>query len=155
GGLVGLRRDDLHLERCQATLTEKGARSRIVYFPTETAEAIRRWLQVAPPADTVFCAMGPFREGEPLQTTGLNSILRKLKARAGVTGPVNPHAFRHRFAIKWLMAGGDVFSLSRILGHSSLQVTRIYTESITREQLADIYSSISRQMHLGEEGKSD
>ena len=37
-----------------------------------------------------------------------------------------PHALRHTFATEYLRAGGDLESLRRIMGHSSLVTTQIY-----------------------------
>lgn len=36
------------------------------------------------------------------------------------------HLFRHTFAKQWILAGGDMFRLQKILGHSDLTVTKEY-----------------------------
>ncbi|WP_278277829.1 tyrosine-type recombinase/integrase [Anaerovirgula multivorans] len=40
---------------------------------------------------------------------------------------LKPHLLRHTFATKYLISGGDAFSLQMILGHTSLEMTRMYS----------------------------
>lgn len=49
---------------------------------------------------------------------------------------VHPHSFRHLFAKDFLANGGDIATLADILGHSSLETTRIYTQMSLAEQRA-------------------
>lgn len=57
-----------------------------------------------------------------------NIVHGALKA-SGLTGrKLGPHLLRHTLGRQFIMAGGDLVSLQRILGHSSIQTTRIYAE---------------------------
>jgi len=53
-------------------------------------------------------------------------MLRRLKGRVGVTGRLSPRSLRHTFARSYLVNGGDVFSLQRILGHTTLDMVKRY-----------------------------
>lgn len=46
----------------------------------------------------------------------------------------NPHKLRHSFAVNWLKCGGDIVTLSRILGHSDLKTTMIYLQIVPVDQ---------------------
>ncbi len=61
--------------------------------------------------------------------------MHRVTEMAGITDvPVTPHKFRHTFARTWLERGGEVYSLSRLMGHSSVKVTEIYLEDFQSRQ---------------------
>ena len=63
-------------------------------------------------------------------------MLLRLGKKAKIPGiRLNPHQFRHAFARQYLVQGGDIFSLQKILGHSSLEVVRMYVNLITSDIL--------------------
>jgi site-specific recombinase XerD len=62
------------------------------------------------------------RHSKPLTVSGLNQLLYRLGAWAHVEN-VHAHKFRHTYACNYLLQGGDVFKLSRLLGHTSVQIT--------------------------------
>jgi site-specific recombinase XerD len=64
--------------------------------------------------------------------------LVKLCAAMGITGEhVHPHALRHAFACSYIRQGGDIYRLSRILGHCSISTTQLYLRSMGVEHLAE------------------
>jgi hypothetical protein len=59
----------------------------------------------------------------PLRREAVHRMLTRLKAKSGGVGPCNPHAFRHSFARTYLMSGGDLATLSQLMGHSDIATT--------------------------------
>jgi len=82
----------------------------------------------------VFIAKG----GTPITPLGLNRLLHRLCERAGPEHfkgvRVSPHTCRHFFAFTYLQNGGDVFKLSRAMGHSSIAVTQGYLSAFTSRE---------------------
>jgi integrase/recombinase XerD len=67
--------------------------------------------------------------------SNVNQITRRLMAEDPTFKPFRVHDLRHRFAIRWLRNGGDIYRLSLHLGHSSVRVTENYLGHLTaREQ---------------------
>lgn len=79
----------------------------------------------------VFLAKG----GTPLTPEGLDRLLYRLRDRAGAAHfagvRVSAHTFRHSFAVRYLEAGGDIYRLSRLMGHSSVQTTEGYLKAFS------------------------
>jgi integrase/recombinase XerD len=135
GGLAGLRVQNIDLERRRAVVTEKGGKTRLVFFQEPTARALAAWLEVRPDdrGDWLFTSYkGKY---ERLTVSGLYHMLKGRGKRAGCTGPVNPHAFRHGFARFYLLSGGDLGTLADILGHSTVEVTKSYYGIFTVDEL--------------------
>ena len=62
----------------------------------------------------------------------MNGLMRRLKRVTGIDDVrLSAHTFRHTFACMYLDAGGDVFSLSREMGHSDIKTTERYLKSFT------------------------
>lgn len=71
------------------------------------------------------------RAGVPLTPAGLNQLISRLGEWAEIEGVrCSPHTFRHTFASMFMRNGGDIYTLSKLLRHSSVKVTEEYLKSI-------------------------
>ena len=91
------------------------------------------------PSELMFAT----RRGRKL---GRRNVLRDVKrvcVRLGFNPPERTlHAFRHTFAVFYLRKGGSVFHLQKVLGHSTLEMTRRYANLLT-EDLQAIHQRVS------------
>ncbi|PEC48944.1 tyrosine-type recombinase/integrase [Bacillus sp. AFS096315] len=89
-------------------------------------------------------------KGGFMSHVSIHNIIKEAGRRAGVEGKrVSPHTFRHFYAVQSLNNGNmDVYSLSRLLGHSEISITQRYLQSMNDEQLLDKAISSSPLMNL-------
>jgi integrase/recombinase XerD len=70
--------------------------------------------------------------------------IKTLCRSAGVVGAhIHPHAFRHCFAVTYVRRGGDIYRLSRLLGHASITTTQRYLRSMGIEHLKEGHEQFS------------
>ena len=79
-------------------------------------------------------------DGAPLSRAGVKTAYRRLFAVSGVRG--GAHSLRHTFATEYLRNGGDLYRLSRIMGHSSTRITERYLHLIV-DDLVEEHRRIS------------
>jgi len=150
GGVERLKIDDLDLANMRALVTEKGERSRFVFFSPVTRDALKAWLDARPnKGPWVFVALGPKGE-ERMTGDAIRTMLERLGKRAGCTGPINPHAFRHGFARDFILNGGGLSELADILGHKALETTREFYAIFQIGELQRVHRRFSPVARLGE-----
>jgi len=115
-------------ERCMKVLG-KGSKERIVPIGATTQKLLWKYINLyrpdpaLPRYEHVFLT----RDGRPLTNKRVEAIMKKYGKKAGITGVrCSPHTLRHTACVFWIRNGGDIFSLQRITGHSSLEVLRGY-----------------------------
>ena len=123
------------LHKRQAVIHNKG-KIRVILLPKKLCEVLldycgRRGIHGGP----VFVT----RSGTPLDRSNIWKSMKRLAARAGVgTGKVFPHNLRHLFARTYYKAYKDIVRLADILGHASIDTTRLYTTRTGIEQQRQI-----------------
>ncbi|MBI9103246.1 MAG: tyrosine-type recombinase/integrase [Spirochaetales bacterium] len=78
---------------------------------------------IKPQGDPLFLN----RRGGRLSVRGVTHILDYYSDKAGLTGRVSPHTFRHTFATDLLNNGANIREVQEMLGHASLSTTQVYT----------------------------
>lgn len=82
--------------------------------------------------DYLFCSA----TGEQLTRFTFAQSIRRYNRNRGVM-KTSVHLFRHTFANKWILAGGDIFRLQKILGHSSLEIVKEYVNMFNEDLKQD------------------
>ena len=127
GELVNLRTEDIHMNEGFLKVLGKGKKERVVPMGSNAQRVLQRYLfryrpkPLNPSIGSVFLSVS----GEVLTENSVKLIFSRLAKRSGVTR-LHAHLCRHTFATRFLINGGDVFTLQQILGHSTLEMVRHY-----------------------------
>ena len=103
----------------------KGGKGRFVYVEKFTRRELWRYLIHREDGNDPTAPLFIARNDQRMNNNSLRLLLNRLGKKAGVPN-VHPHRFRHTFAIEFLRGGGDVFSLQKLLGHSTLDMVKNY-----------------------------
>ena len=127
GELINLRMADVHMNEGYLKVLGKGNKERIVPIGSNAQKALQRYLfryRAKKPyaeSDRVFLSI----HGQSLSVNSMKLMFARLAKSSGVSR-LHAHLCRHTFATRFLVNGGDVFTLQQILGHSSLEMVRNY-----------------------------
>ena len=128
--LIGISLDDVNLsEGCIRIRKAKGNKERVVPIGSMVQKLLWKYTNHYRPRPITDRISKVFlsEHGMPLTKSGIQQMLRRYGRQAGINGMrCSPHVFRHTFARNYLLNGGDIFSLQKILGHSSLASVRTY-----------------------------
>ena len=127
GELVSLQMDNANMIEGLLKVMGKGKKERIVPVGNKAQKALQRYIFRNRPnpahsgIENVFLSV----HGTPLTENSVKLIFARLARRSGVSR-LHAHLCRHTFATRFLINGGDVFTLQQILGHSTLEMVRRY-----------------------------
>jgi len=149
GELCALRTQDVSPEGSTLRIHGKGARDRVSYVVD--ADLRKRLQHLVSRHQQAGRNGGPLflnRVGLPLRPQSVRSTLRRRAENVGIARRVTPHMLRHTAATLLIESGVDIRFVQRLLGHSSLATTEIYThvsdEALRiRLELANVLESLS------------
>ncbi len=128
--LCGLKLSDVH--EGYIVVTGKGSKQREVGISPVLSKHLWKYIRFyRKPVDSAEQRLLLSYRGLPLAVGTVDDILADIRDRAGLSGiRVSPHVFRHTFAKTYLAKGGDVYKLSRLMGHTGVEVTQIYLKDV-------------------------
>ena len=135
--VINIKMTDVDLQNNEIILRHtKNKRQQIVPICSALKIVMMEYIKYRQPKsdnDFLFCSW----HGEQLTKYGLRNALVRYNQRRGVQRS-NLHAYRHTFSKHWILNGGDVFRLQKLLGHSSLEMTRKYVNMFDADLKANI-----------------
>ncbi len=121
-----------HVDIGHIDLYSKGGKLRRIYIPKNLQDEAKKWLKKKN-QNSGFIFLNKY--GDRITSRGISGQLKKLAIRFGINqNVVYPHSFRHRFAKSILERSGDIAFLADLMGHESIETTRIYLRKTSTEQ---------------------
>lgn len=123
-----------HVKVGYIDLYTKGGKIRRLFVPKALREEALNWIE-ADKRTTGYLFLNRF--GERITTRGIAQQLKNYAEKYGLnTKVVYPHSFRHRYAKNFLEKFNDISLLADLMGHESIETTRIYLRRTSTEQQA-------------------
>lgn len=121
-----------HVQIGHLDLYTKGGKMRRIYIPKTLQKEALQWLQERQ-ISTGYIFLNRF--GERITTRGIAMQLKHFADKYGLKREVvYPHSFRHRYARNFLDRFNDIALLADLMGHESIETTRIYLRRTASEQ---------------------
>ncbi len=133
--LCSLRTSDVNLYEGTILIYGKGSKERLIQIGNTDVTNILRKYQKSYKNEIIQC--GYFfanQNAKVLSDQSVRRMINKYSSLAAVDLHITPHMFRHTFATSLLEADVDIRYIQEMLGHSSINITEIYTHVATSKQ---------------------
>ncbi len=143
--LVHLQWADIDLERRLIAVhrgrhgTTKSGKARYIPILNTLVPFLRDLALKRGGAKLVF----PGEDGKPRSKPGVRFPFKQAAKRAGLPEALRFHDLRHTFASHWVLDGGDIFRLSKILGHANVTITQKVYAHLAPEAWEQDYHRVS------------
>jgi len=138
--LISVKLKDINLEAGFLRILGKGLKERVVPINMRAIEKIKRYIKQQRPeilkkrqSSYLFVT----ERGRPMTRQRFWQMTKTISRRLGIE--LSPHIMRHSFATHLLEGGADLRSLQKMLGHSDISTTQIYTK-VTTDRIKKVYT---------------
>lgn len=138
--LVSLKLEDIHLDSGFLRVLGKGSKERIIPVNARAIEKLKTYINKQRPEilkkrfSSYLFITG---RGKPMTRQRFWQTIKALGRRSGIE--LSPHTLRHSFATHLLEGGADLRSVQKMLGHSDISTTQIYTK-VTTDRIKKVYT---------------
>ena len=144
-GCTGARISELrqfrvcHVNAGYMDIISKGQKLRRIWIPQSLQRECAVWKAGAVSSDLLF----PGKGNKAITSRGISLGLKRIALRYGIDQDVvYPHSFRHLFAKNFIARNPDIALLADLMGHESIETTRIYLRRTANEQRAAVDAAI-------------
>lgn len=127
--------------------TTKAKKARTVFFSLKMCEELKKWFKFKDRYIETNLLFPTQVRDKPLEISNFEKNYKKYCNRVNIK-EASPHGLRNNFAKRCLMQGMDIYTLSRILGHSSVTVTEKCYLDLDDEDIRKNYQKYSPLMNL-------
>ena len=138
--VIAIKFNDINFEGGFIRVIGKGSKERVVPMNRRASEKMKKYIQELRPlllknrqSPSLFLS----NRGAPMTRQRFWQALKKFGDMAGIV--ITPHTIRHSFATHLLEGGADLRSVQKMLGHSDISTTQIYTK-VSSERIKKVYN---------------
>ena len=124
--IANMKVEDIDFNNGCVKIIGKGKKERIVFFNARILEYLDIYLEGRKEGSVILSIRAPH---QGIKKNAIENIIRAIAKKAGLNKKVFPHLLRHTFATKALNKGMPLITLCDILGHNSIDTTRIYAKN--------------------------
>jgi integrase len=134
GEFLVINLEDINQARGNILIKQgKGRKPRTVYIGKRSKRALRRYLKHRGDNSPALWVTHPRYGSNRLGYDGLRAILTRRAENAGINTP-NLHDFRRAFCLSMLRNGTDIFTLAKLMGHTSTAVLQRYLKQTNQDK---------------------
>ncbi len=140
GEVIRLKLVDIDLDRRTIHIRKsKGFKDRVVMLAESVLPMLGNYLQTYQPVEYLFNGQGRAQ----YSAVSVRAALKHNRIEAGIRQHITPHTLRHSFATHLVDQGIDILHVSKLLGHSKLETTMLYTY-VSNARLRQVSSPLDR-----------
>lgn len=148
--LCGMMFESVNLSENELKITGKGNKQRVIPIAAELADLLRNYLEVRRPIEEYRSYFFVNKKGKKLTEKFVYLVVNKYLSLVTTKEKRSPHILRHSFATHVLDNGAEISKVKKILGHSSLASTQVYTNA-NIEQLKKVFNQAHPRASKNEE----
>jgi len=139
--LVKIKLGDIHFDAGFVRILGKGAKERVVPVNMRALKKVKKYMGEERP-ETLGKRQSPYlfvtKRAKPMSRQRFWQTLKAIGRQAGME--ISPHTIRHCFATHLLEGGADLRSVQKMLGHSDISTTQIYTK-VTTDRIKKVFKA--------------